>query len=234
MQQSFVTKDILNVIFNFCDIKTKFAIKILCNLTYHSYQIVRDSPIKHNTTTKFVVMYNDVKVCSFLLEYYNVIPKHVILKYSKIIMDKYNLDPTSIVEFNIIGNNKTNKCTVDNKKVTVKVTKPMGLFRKFKIIVDGKERGHFLGQTPKQASRKAFQSLVKLYRKKNKNFDVYKVDFTIKETTKSSKRSYYYYTGISTTLPVPTLVQIRGNMIAYKVENNVKERAPQYISTIKD
>jgi len=79
--------------------------------------------------------------------------------------------------------------------------------RTFKIKLDDNlYSSRITGNTPKQAASKALTLLIKQNQKEGKNID--KINFTIKETTRSSKQKTYNYVGYRIKLDTPTIYNI--------------------------
>lgn len=242
-------KELLDIIFNYSDIKTKRILKKLCKLTYASYNFICCDPIVNPYIIKCQVKYNNKMVESFIHKKggYTSNKQTIFWAYNKIV-EKYNLDKANIVNFNIIWGNKCMKYSVQNNELLFKnlpsenlTTTDVdtnviddGRFRKFTLIHNRKHIGTFLGRMPLQAAAKAFERLVKINRKENIDGN-YSTDFTIQEITKSSSYKFYYYTGTSRKLVQPTIVHLRGGgQITYKAINNIKKRAPKYKIVIKN
>ena len=91
--------------------------------------------------------------------------------------------------------------------------------RSFKVKLPGSEEfsGRFTGLTPYQAANKALSK----YFRENKNVKT-KIGFTIKESTRSSKRGEYSYTGKRVKLDEPIQYEIGdGKLITKKYKNKL-------------
>ena len=102
---------------------------------------------------------------------------------------------------------KTNGKKVVAKNVSVKKV------RSFKVLLPGSEQycGRFTGLTPYQAANKA---LSKYYRE-NKGKTA-QISFTIKESTRASKRNVYKYKGKRIKLDTPIEYTINGGKVITK------------------
>ena len=97
-----------------------------------------------------------------------------------------------------------------SKQVTSKQVVTKKSTRSFKVRLPGSTtfEGRFTGLTPYQAANKALTKLYKL----NKNKNVSKrVTFTIKESTRGSKKKEYTYNGNRTKLSTPVSYNITDN-----------------------
>ena len=246
MQQSIIPKDLLDIIFNFCNIETKRELKKLCKLTYWSYNFVCGDPLFCQGTIDCKVKYNNKTIDSFIFQQHGKISKNSIIfrVYNKLI-DKYKLDKNDIIKFGMIWDNEIIEYSVRNDNLLLKnqqmkilsdnvIKNNKNKFRKFCLIIKNKKVGRFIGNKPKQAASKAFNSLVKKYRKENINDNFIK-DFTIQEITKGCEHKFYYYFGESKKLEKPVMVNIRGGQqITYNIENIIKKRKPNYRIYIKN
>merc|ERR1711871_1812708 len=91
--------------------------------------------------------------------------------------------------------------------------------RSFKVKLPGSEAyaGRFTGLTPYQAANKALSK----YFRENKNVKT-KISFTIKESTRSSKRNEYTYTGKRVKLEKPIEYSIgEGKLITKRYKNKL-------------
>ena len=91
--------------------------------------------------------------------------------------------------------------------------------RSFKVKLPGSEgyAGRFTGLTPYQAANKALSK----YFRENKNVKT-KISFTIKESTRSSKRNEYTYTGKRVKLDQPIEYSIgEGKLITKRYKNKL-------------
>ena len=105
-----------------------------------------------------------------------------------------------------------------SKKGSVKKSSKKNL-RSFKVKLPGSEdySGRFTGLTPYQAANKALSK----YFRENKNIKN-KISFTIKESTRSSKRGEYTYTGKRVKLDEPIQYSIgEGKLITKKYKNKL-------------
>ena len=108
------------------------------------------------------------------------------------------------------------------KKAPVTVTKSVTTARKvrsFKVLLPGTEQysGRFTGLTPYQAANKA---LSKYYRE-SKNAKA-GIKFSIKESTRGSKRSTYTYSGSREKLETPITYEIDdGRVITKRFKNKL-------------
>ncbi len=105
-----------------------------------------------------------------------------------------------------------------SKKSSKKNSKKSGL-RSFKVKLPGNEEysGRFTGLTPYQAANKALSK----YFRENKNVKS-KISFTIKESTRSSKRNEYTYTGKRVKLDQPIEYSIgEGKLITKRYKNKL-------------
>lgn len=98
--------------------------------------------------------------------------------------------------------NTVTKTTVTVAKKTVKAQ------RSFKVRLPGSEtfEGRFTGLTPYQAANKALSS----YYRANPKSKVSLITFTIKESTRGSKRNEYTYNGKREKLSTPVEYTIKG------------------------
>ena len=93
------------------------------------------------------------------------------------------------------------------------------IFIEIKVKLPGSEdySGRFTGLTPYQAANKALSK----YFRENKNIKN-KISFTIKESTRSSKRGEYTYTGKRVKLDEPIQYSIgEGKLITKKYKNKL-------------
>ena len=100
--------------------------------------------------------------------------------------------------------------TKNTKKVTTTakaVTKNIKSVRSFKVRLPGSEsfEGRFTGLTPYQAANKALSS----YYRANPKSKVSQITFTIKESTRGSKRNEYSYNGKREKLKTPVEYPIK-------------------------
>ena len=98
---------------------------------------------------------------------------------------------------------KTKKVTTTAKAVTKKIKS----VRSFKVRLPGSEsfEGRFTGLTPYQAANKALSS----YYRANPKSKVSQITFTIKESTRGSKRNEYTYNGKREKLSTPVEYPIK-------------------------
>ena len=107
------------------------------------------------------------------------------------------------------------------KKVVQKAGAVERKVRSFKVLLPGNEdySGRFTGLTPYQAANKA---LSKYYRESNKKKG--KITFSIKESTRGSKRLVYHYNGHREKLKVPVEYVIKSNGENRVITKNFKNR----------
>merc|ERR1712072_303160 len=93
-------------------------------------------------------------------------------------------------------------------KKTVVAKKTVKAQRSFKVRLPGSEtfEGRFTGLTPYQAANKALSS----YYRANPKSKVSLITFTIKESTRGSKRNEYTYNGKREKLSTPVEYTIKG------------------------
>ena len=94
------------------------------------------------------------------------------------------------------------------KKTTIVAKKTIKSQRSFKVRLPGSEtfEGRFTGLTPYQAANKALSS----YYRANPKSKVSLITFTIKESTRGSKRNEYTYNGKREKLSTPVEYTIKG------------------------
>tara|TARA_B100000768_G_scaffold179318_1_gene196764 strand:- start:233 stop:781 length:549 start_codon:yes stop_codon:yes gene_type:complete len=94
------------------------------------------------------------------------------------------------------------------KKTTIVAKKTIKSQRSFKVRLPGSEtfEGRFTGLTPYQAANKALSS----YYRANPKSKVSLITFTIKESTRGSKRNEYNYNGKREKLSTPVEYTIKG------------------------
>ena len=103
---------------------------------------------------------------------------------------------------------KASKTTKVSKKATAApVAKVVKSVRSFKVRLPGSEsfEGRFTGLTPYQAANKALSS----YYRANPKSKVSQITFTIKESTRGSKRNEYTYNGKREKLSTPVEYPIK-------------------------
>ena len=107
------------------------------------------------------------------------------------------------------------------KKVVVNVVKSVKKQRSFKVKLPTSEvyEGRFTGLTPYQAANKA---LSKYYRENKKMKK--KILFSIKESTRGSKRLVYHYNGHREKLKVPVEYAIKSGDETRVITKNFKNR----------
>ncbi len=227
MQQLPFPKDILDIIFNFCNLHDKSSIKKLCKFTNESYIITYNNPYI-NYPIKCSVIYNKKKEYSFILKNNNFkTEQKKIMKTYNYLINTYLLDKNESVMFTIKWENKNVKYTIINDKIIGKnkyenYKEPCR--RRFCIVYKHERFGTYLGNNPRQAAIKAFNSLIK---KKKIDLDAFgycTTKFVLQEITHGSSHKYYYYKGESTKLKNPRIV---GNII-YARENIVKHISVDY------
>jgi hypothetical protein len=114
---------------------------------------------------------------------------------------------------------KAKKVSKKAKKGSKKSKKSKKGLRSFKVKLPGNEAyaGRFTGLTPYQAANKALSK----YFRENKNVKS-KISFTIKESTRSSKRNEYTYTGKRLKLEKPIEYSIgEGKLITKRYKNKL-------------
>ncbi len=84
--------------------------------------------------------------------------------------------------------------------------------------------GRFSGEKPIKAASKAFSSLIKSEDRKEG-----KIDFSIVECTRNSRRKEYQYTGEKVKLEEGVSVNINNVQVTYNNINKVKKRKKQNI-----
>jgi hypothetical protein len=231
MQQLPFPKDVLDIIFNYCNIHDKVSIKMLCEYTNESYIITYDNPYI-NYPIKCTIMYNKKKEYTFILKNNNFkTEQKKIMKAYNYLIETYKLDKNESMTFTIKWNNKNIKYTIKNDKIISKnkydnYTEPIR--RKFCIIFNNKRFGTYMVRNPKQAAAKAFSSLI---RKKKIDLDIFghcTTDFVIQEMTYGSSHKYYYYKGESTKLKNPRIVHIGNIPVTYSRNNIITQITPNY------
>ena len=97
---------------------------------------------------------------------------------------------------------------VTKKAAAAPVAKVVKSVRSFKVRLPGSEsfEGRFTGLTPYQAANKALSS----YYRANPKSKVSQITFTIKESTRGSKRNEYTYNGKREKLSTPVEYPIKG------------------------
>lgn len=119
----------------------------------------------------------------------------------------------------------TNLKKIDLKECKDQKNQEGGGSKKKRIftIVDFPEKGQtygsYSGSNPRRAASKAFTRLAKFYNFKNSTNDYKYINFTIRETTKSSANKEYTYYGTRVKLFKPTVVNINGKSIKYNYKN---------------
>lgn len=107
-----------------------------------------------------------------------------------------------------VSKSAVSKATKVTKKVAAKpVAKVVKSVRSFKVRLPGSEsfEGRFTGLTPYQAANKALSS----YYRANPKSKVSQITFTIKESTRGSKRNEYTYNGKREKLSTPVEYPIK-------------------------
>merc|ERR1712110_359043 len=107
-----------------------------------------------------------------------------------------------------VSKSAVSKATKVTKKVVAKpVAKVVKSVRSFKVRLPGSEsfEGRFTGLTPYQAANKALSS----YYRANPKSKVSQITFTIKESTRGSKRNEYTYNGKREKLSTPVEYPIK-------------------------
>ena len=123
------------------------------------------------------------------------------------------------------------KKVVSKKVVAAEVvTKPVRKVRSFKVKLPGSETylGRFTGLTPYQAANKA---LSKYYREEDKPDK--QITFSIKESTRGSKRGTYAYNGRREKLKVPVEYAIKdGRVITKNFKNKLHKIKKAELATL--
>jgi hypothetical protein len=120
------------------------------------------------------------------------------------------------------GGKKTTKKTSAKKKVQAKVTvKKVRKVRSFKVKLPNSEvyEGRFTGLTPYQAANKA---LSKWYRENKKSKQ--EILFSIRESTRGSKRLVYHYNGHREKLKIPVEYAIKSGDETRVITKNFKNK----------
>ena len=106
-----------------------------------------------------------------------------------------------------VSKSAASKATKVTKVAAKPVTKVVKSVRSFKVRLPGSEsfEGRFTGLTPYQAANKALSS----YYRANPKSKVSKITFTIKESTRGSKRNEYTYNGKREKLSTPVEYPIK-------------------------
>ena len=116
--------------------------------------------------------------------------------------------PKAASKAKAVSKSAVSKKTSVTKKVTAtSITKLVKSVRSFKVRLPGSEtyEGRFTGLTPYQAANKALSS----YYRSNPKSKVSKITFTIKESTRGSKRNEYTYNGKREKLATPVEYPIK-------------------------
>tara|TARA_A100001015_G_scaffold320070_1_gene445132 strand:- start:1796 stop:2323 length:528 start_codon:yes stop_codon:yes gene_type:complete len=113
------------------------------------------------------------------------------------------------------------KTKSSSKKVVKKVVKKERKVRSFKVQLPNSEtyEGRFTGLTPYQAANKALSKYYRETKKSKKN-----VRFSIRESTRGSKRLVYHYNGHREKLKVPVEYVIKSNGENRVITKNFKNR----------
>lgn len=106
-----------------------------------------------------------------------------------------------------VSKSAASKATKVTKVAAKPVAKVVKSVRSFKVRLPGSEsfEGRFTGLTPYQAANKALSS----YYRANPKSKVSKITFTIKESTRGSKRNEYTYNGKREKLSTPVEYPIK-------------------------
>lgn len=93
--------------------------------------------------------------------------------------------------------------------------------RTFTVVNDGKKpsEGHYVGITPGAAAKKAANKLFKKHSKKNT------LTFTIRETTRDSKKNTHTYTAKKELFKPPKKVVIAGKEVLIKHKISIVNKA---------
>lgn len=111
----------------------------------------------------------------------------------------------------------------EQQEAAVPVAQVANKKRFFQIVnADGETEGRFAGHKPKQAANKAFTSLLKKQTGGGKGPSG-KIEFSIIECTRNSKRKVYNYIGERVELETPEKVKIQDKEIVYKFNNVLKK-----------
>lgn len=245
MDNLVLPKDMLDLIFIACDLKTKISMKRLCVRTNGSYQISPKDPIETHKTTG-VVIYNGKRIkYSFKLKTRDNQKKlKKITGVYEHLMDLHQIANDQEICFTILWNDnnyKKYKCKTINGKIHVTHSKKTETLEKLKgpryfhLYYDDKLQGRFSSSIgPRQAATKAFTRLLSIQHRTNDNLDnTININFTLKECTKGSDGKYSYFVGRRELLSKPHVVNIGQKMIVYKYKSIIKKREPDYVIEIK-
>lgn len=110
------------------------------------------------------------------------------------------------------------------------------LYNKHRIY-GGKWSGTYVGETPRQAAKKAFTALIKYKKEKGEDIEQ-EINFIIKEKTRTSSAKYYYYTGQRVKFDQPHIVNIgghhaHGKQIQFNYINKIHKRKHHYTIELK-
>lgn len=134
--------------------------------------------------------------------------KKTVSKAKKVASKKVASKSKAVSKAKAVSKSAVSKATKVTKKAAAKpVAKVVKSVRSFKVRLPGSEsfEGRFTGLTPYQAANKALSS----YYRANPKSKVSQITFTIKESTRGSKRNEYTYNGKREKLSTPVEYPIK-------------------------